>query len=343
MTDAALGAPGGAAVPLVAVRPRSGSAFVGLLAVATAVPWLLLPVLDRSAAEGGLSNQAKTLLVFLGSGAHVAASYAFYVDRAVRPLVRTHLLRFVVAPAALVAASAVLFATAGHRVASTALLLYFAWQTHHYTRQNVGVFAFATRARRSLPPTDVERAAVTTAGFAGVIGMVTFITPWRDTPVAPYAAHLHLVAVLVYLGALGLLAACLPRAWQARDPIRFAVLVAGVVFYLPTFVYATPFSATASYAIAHGCQYLVFMGWAGAGARRTTGLRLLGAVVVLAVVGGLLLNEMSGATQGGRPAGVVFGVYLGLVMAHFVLDGGIWRLSGPFQRRYMAERFGFLR
>lgn len=342
MTDTALPFPAETVTPRVTARPRAGSAFLALLAVATAIPWLILPLLDRSAGEGGLSNQAKTLLVFLGSGAHVAASYAFYLDPAIRPLMRSHPWRYVFVPFGIVAVSGTLFATASGSVAATALLVYFAWQTHHYTRQNVGVFAFATRARRTLGPSDIERAAITTAGFAGVIGMVTFLAPWQDTPVAPFAVHLHALALLVYVGAVVLLAASLPRAWQARDPVRLAFLVGGVAFYLPTFVYGSAFSAVASYAIAHGCQYLVFMGWVGGGVRRTTGPRLLAGVVVLTVLGGLLLREMERGTRLGRPGGLVFGVYLGIVMTHFVLDAGVWRLSEPFQRRYMAERFTFL-
>jgi hypothetical protein len=39
----------------------------------------------------------------------------------------------------------------------------------------------------------------------------------------------------------------------------------------------------------------------------------------------------------------VFGAYLGIVMWHFLLDAGMWRLSEPFQRAYMGERFAFLR
>jgi hypothetical protein len=243
---------------------------------------------------------------------------------------------------AVIAGSGLLFAAGGARLRATALLLYLAWQTHHYTRQNVGVFSFAARARRSLPPSDIERAALTTAGFAGVIGMVTFIAPWQDTPVAPLAVHLHGVALLTYLGAVALLAACLPRAWQARDPVRLAFLVGGVAFYLPTFVYGSAFSAVSSYAIAHGCQYLVFMGWVGGGVRRTTGPRLLTAIAAFTVFGGLLLREMGKVSPAGGRGSAVFGVYLGIVMTHFILDAGVWRLSEPFQRRYMAERFTFL-
>jgi hypothetical protein len=101
-----------------------------------------------------MSDQAKTLLVFLGSGAHVAASFAFYTDRATWPHMRSHRWRFLIIPAAIIVGSGLLFATAGERTAATALVVYFAWQTHHYTRQNIGVFSFAARARRTAASTS---------------------------------------------------------------------------------------------------------------------------------------------------------------------------------------------
>jgi hypothetical protein len=341
MTDIAVEA---AAAPQArAARVATGGAvFLGLLAVATAVPWLGLPYLAKTAAQGGLSEQAKTLLVFLGSGVHVAASYAFYLDPDLRPLMRSHRGRYLVAPVVAVLGTGVLLAVAGPRLGATAVLLYLVWQTHHYTRQNIGVFAFAARARRSLPASHLERAAITTAGYAGVIGMVPLATRYQQTPFARPAMYAHNVAALVFLGAVGLLLLCLPRALEAGDPVRLAFLVGGVAFYLPTFLYRDPFSAVASYAIAHGCQYLVFMGYV-AGAQRSAGRRrMLVATAALAAAGGLLLWRVQYHHIAGRVGAFVFGAYLGVVMAHFVIDAGVWRLSEPFQRRYMAQRFRFL-
>jgi hypothetical protein len=341
MTDTSLPVPANTVRSRQVSRTRGGAVFLSLLALATALPWLLLPALDRTAAEGGLSTHAKSMLVFLGSGAHVAASYAFYVDATMRERMRGHRWRYYFVPAIVIGTAVVVFAFGSRRTTATALLLYFVWQTHHYTRQNVGVFAFATRARGTLSASDLERAAITTAGFAGVIGMITFLAPWQDTSLAPVAIHLHGLALLVYVGAVALLLACLPRAWKARDLVRFAFLVGGVVFYLPTFVYGSAFSAIASYAIAHGCQYLVFMGWLATSVRRTKGWRVMGTVAGFALAGGLLLNSLDGLRAGGI-AGGLFGLYLGIVMTHFVLDAGVWRLSDPEQRKYMAERFEFL-
>jgi hypothetical protein len=77
----------------------------------------------------------------------------------------------------------------------------------------------------------------------------------------------------------------------------------------------------------------------GGGARREASLlRLLGCCLFF----GTLLFLMSHKEVWGRLGDVVFGCYLGLVMAHFVVDAGIWRMREPFQRAYLGRSFGFL-
>ncbi len=38
----------------------------------------------------------------------------------------------------------------------------------------------------------------------------------------------------------------------------------------------------------------------------------------------------------------MLGVAYGITMWHFLVDAGVWRLSGRFQRDYMQQRFLFL-
>ena len=50
-----------------------------------------------------------------------------------------------------------------------------------------------------------------------------------------------------------------------------------------------------------------------------------------------------GLVSGGLILTLPLAFGLGIVMAHFVLDAGVWKLSEPFPRNYMAQRFPFLR
>jgi hypothetical protein len=91
--------------------------------------------------------------------------------------------------------------------------------------------------------------------------------------------------------------------------------------------------------IAHGLQYLLLTGLVAAGRRPTAGrAAALAAFGNIALAGGAVLSAAShlhGAAWAGR---LVFGAYLGAVMAHFVIDASLWRLRDPFPRAFLAAR-----
>ena len=120
---------------------------------------------------------------------------------------------------------------------------------------------------------------------------------------------------------------------------RMAVIGLGTLFFLPSFLYANPINAVLSYALAHGLQYLVFMGYIGdrQRSRLTSWARLVALTLAL---GGLLVVLQRG---GNSPVlAFLFGVYLSIVMTHFVMDGIIWRLRDAPQRAYIGRIFSFV-
>ena len=144
----------------------------------------------------------------------------------------------------------------------------------------------------------------------------------------------------VYLAlpvALGIAIAKVPALRTNR--LRLAFLLIGASFFVPTFVFGDQRSALVGYAVAHGLQYLVFMGVVSAG-RPKPGFSLA-LLLGIATMGAVLLNAAMDLED--KPHGfALYGAFLGVVMAHFVLDAGIWRLREPFQRGYMRERFYFV-
>jgi hypothetical protein len=316
--------------------------FFLMLMLATVTPLVLFPVAAHAVPAGTSLEAATTLLLFLGSQGHVAASFFFYGEPAARRfMLDGGRARYLYVPVALVALSALLIWRLGEsRLVSHYVLGYWIWQTHHYTRQNHGILAFVSRAE-AVPVTFVERTAVTLSGVAGVLGMVTIVTPFQTTFLCPFAWQLEAAALSVFVAAVVFYAASL---WQRgrQPPLRLAVTATLMVFYLPLFFFSDPLSAFFTYAIAHGLQYLVFMYFVAA-ASRPRKAAALGLAVAFALGGGGVLKfmERGEATFGGYH-GAVFGAGLGIVMWHFVLDAGMWRLSEPFQRAYMAKRFPFL-
>jgi hypothetical protein len=90
-------------------------------------------------------------------------------------------------------------------------------------------------------------------------------------------------------------------------------------------------------------QYLLLMGLLAAGGPRARH-RLAGLAVLcnVALLGGAALSVASDQA-GGRPAvRAVFGLFLGAVMAHFVVDAGLWRMRAEFPRSFLRSRLPFL-
>jgi hypothetical protein len=328
----------------MASAPAAPDRFFSALLFVTAVPLCAYGLSEALWTESGGAQRASLWVTFLGSSGHVAASFFFYTDSRVRGYMLANARgRFVWAPLSVIAAASLFFATAGPLL-PYGVTLYWIWQTHHYTRQNHGILSFVGRAYGGAP-SELERTALTLAGVGGVIGALTFVAPYRDTFLAHFGWHLHHIALGSYVaGWLCFAAACIRdrRTLRTAHPLRSIVALAMMLFYLPLFLFRNPQLAVGSYAMAHGLQYLIFMGYVAAVPRAALLRRAL-ALVVFVVALGSALDFLQRAEHFGDYRMAVFGAYLGIVMWHFLLDAGIWRLSEPFQRGYMSERFAFLR
>jgi hypothetical protein len=121
--------------------------FYALLLAATLLPYALLlgtaGIVQGSPAFDGFAQVA----LFLGAAGHVGASFFFYADADVRGFMRDQPLRYWFAPLAIVVAMGLLFANVGAAARAHALVAFWIWQVHHFTRQNHGILAFASRRR----------------------------------------------------------------------------------------------------------------------------------------------------------------------------------------------------
>ncbi|MBF9070499.1 hypothetical protein [Streptacidiphilus fuscans] len=153
------------------------------------------------------------------------------------------------------------------------------------------------------------------------------------------------VAAGLFAAAVGYGAVQLLRRPVAERPWQAAVLqVTALLFFLPVFLFDSPYAAVAGLTVAHGFQYLVMMSLvAGGGAAgripRWTALALL---LNIALLLGVVLNLASHLHGGGPAERALYGAYLGAVMAHFVVDAGLWRLRDEFPRAFLRERLPYL-
>ena len=332
--------------PAYAVRTRRNAtawqAFVVLIAAVTILPIAFVPFSQHVMTDADNAMGAIVVLSFIGNNFHVAASSWFFTDREMRGHFRRYPWRYMVVPVLLVIGCALLFQFADKPVRSWTLAAFFAWQLWHYQKQNVGVLSFVAAGTGSGPLSVWERRTLAAAAVAGILGFFSLnrigLGDW-----AQQFAVAHQLGAVVYLAVPVLFATAVAKTPAlAGCRLRLAFLAMGASFFLPTYLFDDPMSATMGYALAHGLQYVVFMGIVSV--RRKGPAASLATLLGLSVLGALLLNAAVAAPDiADLPYGLaIYGVFVGTVMSHFVLDAGIWRLREPFQRGYMRERFSFV-
>ena len=282
-------------------------------------------------------------LLFVGSSVHVAGTGWLYTLPEVRAHARAHPTRYVYAPIALVAVAALVAAVLPSSGFAWLLLPYFAWQFLHFQKQNLGMAALAASSRGIAGLRPAERRALTVSGLAGIAALVARPAVLQ-LQIDPGLGRLWVIALVVFGCAVMagvFLVGSRPR--HDRPPGFCIVYLSSLCFALPVFAFRSPYAAVGGMTIAHGFQYLLLVGLVAAGGPRGTRRVLrLAALCNVALIGGIALTAASHLHSGGAPARFVFGAYLGVVMAHFVIDAGLWRLRDPFPRRFVSTYVPYL-
>lgn len=294
--------------------------------------------------RGTSPGPALALVLVFGYAAHVASTAWFATLPEFRAHAAAHPTRFLLAPVACTAGAVALVCALPDRALSYALLPYFGWQFWHFHRQNLGLAALAAAAAQTGRLTRTERRSLEAAAIAGVAAVLTDPHLLR-LPLGPLSPRVVGPALLVaFLAAVGTGLRALSRR---RDrPAGFVtVYVSALLFFWPVFAFDNSYAALAGLTIAHSWQYLLMLGLLARAPRpnRPAGAGIA-VLMVIATAGGLalaLIAERPDATAGVL-AKAVSGLYLGVVMAHFVVDAGVWRLRDPFPRRFLTAKLPYL-
>jgi hypothetical protein len=312
-------------------------------------------------AAGAPAGQGLAYLLFAGSSAHVASTAWFYSVPQVRGYMRQHRGRYVASPLALIGGGAATAALLPPSVIAWLLLPYFAWQFFHYQKQNLGLASLAASAYRVTGLRTAERRALLAAAIAGIAGLLAH-PRLLQLPVRPALAAAYPLAVAAFVVAVAAGLACLARRPASQRPTGFcAVYLSSLAFSVPVFVFSSPYAAVAGMTIAHGLQYVLLVGLVaaggpgeaggqreagGAGGWRLAGQRgrllQLATLGNIALAGGAILAAASGLDIAQPGFRLLFGAFLGAVMAHFVVDAGLWRLREQFPRAFLASRVPYL-
>jgi hypothetical protein len=288
--------------------------------------------------------RALVWLLFLGSSVHVASTAWLYTLPEVRTYALQRPLRYIFVPIGLVLGAAMTAALLSPAIMAWILLPYFAWQFFHFHKQNLGMAALAASAHGVTPVRPAERRALTVAGAAGITGLMAH-PGLLQLKLRPPIGGLFAVAALLFAGAVGWGVVSLVRRPSRHRPPGFcAIYLLSLLFSLPIFVFPSPYAAIGGMTIAHGFQYLLLVGLvAAAGGRRGTARTLRVTVFCnVALVGGALLGGASHLHGSPPLLRLLFGAYLGAVMAHFVIDAGFWRMRDPFPRQFMGRHVPYL-
>jgi hypothetical protein len=192
-----------------------------------------------------------------------------------------------------------------------------------------------------------------TAGYAGIAGLIAH-PGLLQLGISPVLSGLYPAAAVVFAGAAGTGIAMLARRPAGDGAFWFGVVyLISLGFWAPVFVFRSPYAAVGGMTIAHGLQYLLLMGLVAAGGRRGAGAQTGGrgrgraalqvaALFNIALAGGAALSVASDLQNSAALVRILFGGFLGAVMAHFVVDAGLWRLRDRFPRAFLAERVPYL-
>ena len=280
-------------------------------------------------------------VLFVGSAAHVASTGWLYSLRDVRSYAVSHPWRFIRIPVLLMILGAAVAAALTPAAMTWLLLPFFAWQFFHFAKQNLGMAALAARTTGATPLHAAERRALITSGMAGIGGLMAR-PALLQVHVDPGVGVLFPLSAAAMAGAVAVGLVLLARRPAAQRPRGFCVMYLMALFFsVPVFVFASPYAAVGGMTIAHGVQYLLLVSLVGAGVEAGRALRLA-VLCNVALFGGAVLAMASHLHSGGTAERLVFGAYLGAVMAHFVVDAGLWRLRDPFPREFLARRAPYL-
>jgi hypothetical protein len=369
-------------------RANSPRGFQFAMILATVVPITVLLVQHgwtmASGAPVGLLAGLAVALGFLGT-AHVPSTLYLFSDTKVRQFMRATPGQLIAIPLLIVLLSTVAFAAVPLQHVMFVALFYVLWQAWHYGKQNVGVFAFSCMMERRPSMDAAERFTIVGGVVAGVLGtyqvlrpafgldarLFVFDTSVLDT-VGLWAyragAALYVVVLLVMLRNL--------VAHRSRyTPLNATLYMLTVAFFGPMYLSTDPVFAFTSYAVAHGLQYLGFLGYHAAGRTlREEPYRNLGhesasqsfrsfvnvmplalfAVIVLlggafwyfggTIVIGRVINLFSQPLfQTGFDdmmlVRIMLGGLFGLTMAHFWFDQRLWRLREPAKRDWLRQAY----
>jgi hypothetical protein len=347
----------------------------------TMIAGTLIPILafmlffSLSDAKYTIVEMQLTVLIFLFGQGHVGETVMLYFDKQFRGIIQNHKFRFIHIPIFLIVVFPIVLSL-NEALFSIAVFIIIPWNLWHFSKQNIGVYAFVCLAEGRPTPNKIEKYLVNAScvlaiaahyplGFPNPVGSV-WLHEWfvriADFTVYPYLGVIALAVVMTI-----------------ADRARHNVFTASFLFLALTF-FSMVFLARAmgpgnvlavniGYVTAHAIQYTIIMYFlasaagsagelfvkrnddAGAAEKRFSLWRCVPGIALAAGIGLWGMYRLHGdveiAAVGGFSAENIFTNWLvasatTVVYVHFIIDAGAFRLSEKRQRDWVKGRMGFL-
>jgi hypothetical protein len=328
----------------------------------------------QSSSDLSGSVQALGILLVLARG-HVGMTAALYFDRGFRPVIRKHPLRFIVLPIALLTLVPVVLMLSELALRITVFFT-IAFNLWHFQKQNYGVLTLISVESSRPTPSVLQKRILDCACLFAIASylpmqlMFTMEDAWNPQVVEKLQEWLSwpTLWMAAYAGLLGLAGFDVVRrrdAFVSRNALFYFAAIA--LFGLLVLAPGDRTTMTLGAATAHGLQYIIliycvshaagrldeidspsFFGALapGAGKRKWLGAAIASAALItwaLFWIGALPLLENLEVQIGSRaPIDWLAAFAATSSLAHFIIDGGAFRLREQLQRDWARNRIPLL-
>jgi hypothetical protein len=325
----------------ISVRPQTIFSFA--LIAATVLPLISIAF----AANHPFASPFVLLLVALGS-THVGATAYLLADADIRRFSVANPVRMIVIPGVMLVTGLVVFSRPG-LVFTATLMAFFLFQTWHFGAQNIGVASFLSLSDRGQPLAPIEKLAIKAGSWVGMLGVLKAMSPtfMIGAEYAPLPVEVNeLLSFFYNIGAVLAIPMTGVAVWLAAVAFHDGRAAFGtsiflsVTFLFPMYLSHDYMIGFMSFVVAHGLQYLIFLG-AHSASRDTDQPKrsvLIGpALLILVMLTAHLLWKVQAFGSTDFTVGIALVFSLSLI--HFWVDRFIWRMRDKERADWIRSRF----
>jgi len=335
-----------------------GSYFRFFVLAATLLPLMvafamqIAPIV--SVAPQFYSTSLSTALVIMGtlSASHVCSTAYLLFNPSEYEGIRSPLLVLIAIPGFLLVTTFAMLMAAPLWATMIFMLVYIHYGMWHFGRQNLGVLSFVSRISLNRPMQPFERITIMAGVIAGMFAAYSLFAPALMLNQKVFPFDLSEVnepfSRLWYLGAVimaGLVPTSLCYAYVKRtefDSYTLVTYLAAVFFYLPIFVSRNPLYMLTVWTVAHGLQYIVFLGFHAVGKPRPL---LSVAYLVTSVFAGFVIWRLCGRVQAAGDVDATkaaVATLSAITLVHYWVDQFLWKFNTPARRAWLVRNYAFL-